>query len=361
MRLVWGIVTSVDLVAQGIQQLEIAFDDGSTSRALAYPELVGECSVADRVLANTTAKVITDRTAGLVFVVARAGEFEGVALDTHSGGRTLKMQHTPLQVDVLCVEEQDSPHHDVMKESENLAGMPVVCCGVHSHVPMVAAAVKEMDPSLRVIFVMQDAGALPIALSDVIRQSVGVGLVDSTVTTGQCFGGQYDALNLHSGLVAARHVAHADVAVCAVGPGSVSTATPLGHGGVAQGEAINAAGALGGTPIAALRVSFGDTRRRQQGLSRHTVAALTKVALTSAKVGVPHLPEEYADTLERQLEQAGVWIRHERIDARSGRIAPPSMRGVEIRSMGAGLAQDPAFFAAAFAAGEVAAGIAIGR
>ena len=148
----------------------------------------------------------------------------------------------------------------------------------------------------------------------------------------------------------------ADVAIVAIGPGVVGTATPFGHGGVAQGEAINAVSALGGTPVACLRVSFADARERHRGVSHHTLAALTRVALAPALVAVPALPEDYADAarIRARRAQASGSATSAPMRARA-RSPAPDLRGVEVTTMGRGFADDPAFFSAAYAAGEVAA------
>jgi hypothetical protein len=126
---------------------------------------------------------------------------------------------------------------------------------------------------------------------------------------------------------------------------------------VAQGEAINAAAALGGTPIPVLRVSFADARERHRVVSHHTLCALTRVALAPALIAVPPLPAEQAEQVEAALEGAGVWRLHRRAPDRPSTSAP-DMRGVEVTTMGRGPADDPAFFAAGFAAGAAAAVLA---
>jgi len=268
----------------------------------------------------------------------------------------MKLRYTPLQVDVGSVEEQDSPHPEVMRQATDLAGMPVACCGLHSQVPLVAAAVKDARPDLRVAYVMTDEAALTLALSSVVREATAVGLLDATITCGQAFGGRHEAVNLYSGLLAARHVAGADVAVVAIGPGVVGTATPFGHGGVAQGAAINAVSSLVGRPVAVLRLSFADERPRHRGVSHHTIAALTRVALAPAVVAVPVLPELQAKTVGSVLEGEGVWERHSRFD---GEGRAPDMRGMSVTTMGRSADDDPAFFSAAWAAGEACAALAV--
>ena len=55
MRLVWGTVSAVTGAADGIQQLAVDLDDGSSGSAVSYVRLAGECRVEERVLLNTTA------------------------------------------------------------------------------------------------------------------------------------------------------------------------------------------------------------------------------------------------------------------------------------------------------------------
>jgi len=270
----------------------------------------------------------------------------------------MKLRYSPVQVDVISVESPESPHHAIMSRATSLEGLPVVCCGLHSHVPLVAAAIKSLDPDMRVVYCMTDQAALALPLSNVVRDSVAAGLIDETISCGQAFGGAFEAVNLHSGMLAAAHVCQADVAIVAIGPGVVGTATPFGHGGVVQGEAINAVASLGGTPVACVRMSFADSRERHRGVSHHTISALAKVALAPAHVAIPHLTAEFSDAIADQLEKAGVWRIHKPAPVGVEGLDRPSLRGVHVTSMGRTYDDDPAFFRAAYAAGEIAFRIA---
>lgn len=359
MRLEWGEVTEVRHESGAVQHLEVVLDSGPSGSAICYPRLTGPCGIKDRVLLNTTAVGLALGTGGKHFVVARAGDLRGVAYEDDSTGHIMKVRYTPVQHDILSVEEQDSPHHGVMATAEELFGLPVACCGLHSQVPLVAAAVKSSFPQARVAYVMTDQAALPIALSDIIRSSVDSGLIDSTITCGQAFGGDLEAVNLHSALLAARYVVKADVVIVAIGPGVTGTATVFGHGGVAQGEAINAVAVLKGAPVAVVRMSFADPRERHWGVSHHTLAALSRVALATAYVAIPRLSGDEALLIDRLLEQADVWRLHRQV--RVELKDTPSLRSVEVLTMGRGPDDDPAFFLAAFAAGEVCACLALGQ
>lgn len=358
MRLLWGSVAQVADEREDLQRLSVLVD-GATERAVSicYPALTGACGVGDRVLVNTTAVELSLGTGGAHIVVARvsaAAGATGVSLEDPSGGHVMKLRYTPLQRDVMAVEAPESPAHDLMVDAVDVGGMPVVCCSLHSHVAIVAAAIRERRPRARIAYVMTDEAALPIALSDVVVQACDARLLDLTVTCGQAFGGMLEAVNLHSGLVAARVVGGADVAIVAIGPGVVGTGTALGHGGVAQGTAINAVAAVGGRPVTALRMSFADARERHQGVSHHTLTVLKRIALAPSLVAVPELDPETMSRVDAELAAAGVWTRHERA------FIPcvlPDMCGVPLRSMGRGPEDDPAFFLAASAAGVVASGL----
>ena len=97
---------------------------------------------------------------------------QGVALDEPSGGHVMKLRYTPMQRDVLAVESPESPHHAEMSQARGLTGMPVMCCGLHSQVPLVAAAVKQQMPEARIAYCMTDAASLALPLSEVVRASV---------------------------------------------------------------------------------------------------------------------------------------------------------------------------------------------
>lgn len=356
MRLVWATVSAVEDEADGLQALSVRLDTGETGMAINYLAMGPACASGQRVLLNTTAVDLSLGTGGRHFVVARlsADAPHGVAYDSPSGGHVMKLRYTPLQLDVMSVESPESPHHDTLREARSVDGMPVVCCGLHSQVAVVAAAVKREAPGLSVAYCMTDEAALSIALSNLVRAAMKEGLIDATVTSGQAFGGDYEAVNLHSAILAARHVVDADVVIAGIGPGVVGTATAFGHGGIAQGEALNAVAAVQGTPVACLRLSFADARPRHSGVSHHTLAALADIAIAPSVVAIPELPPDQGEVVAEALDRAGIWLRHSRADAVEG-FDESCLRGVRVTTMGRGPGEDPAFFQAAFAAGSIAA------
>ncbi|MEO8329893.1 MAG: DUF3866 family protein, partial [Candidatus Nanopelagicales bacterium] len=250
-----------------------------TARALAYTDLVGTPEVGDRVLLNTTALDLELGTGGYAMVIAIPGRLPP---DREGPGHLVKARYTPQQSTVLGVDEQDSPHHLTLRDADDLAGMPVVVADLHSALPAIVAGLHLARPQARVVYLATDGGALPLAFSRSVSGLVAAGWLAGTATVGQAFGGDVEAVTIHNGLLAARLVLGADVVIVTQGPGNLGTGTRWGFSGVAAGEAINAAGVLGGRPVGALRISQADKRERHFGVSHHSVTAYGRVALVPA-------------------------------------------------------------------------------
>ena len=206
---------------------------------------------------------------------------------------------------------------------------------------------------------MTDGGALPAWFSRTCATLREAGWLAGTVTVGQAFGGDLEAVTLHTGLLAARHVLGADVAVVAQGPGNLGTGTRWGFSGVAAGEAVNAVAALAGRPVAALRVSDADPRERHRGVSHHSLTAYGRVALARADVVVPDLPGEFGARVAAEAGPLGT--RHALVRVGVDGLAEALGRSpAPLSTMGRGLAEDGAYFLAAAAAGRHAASLLTG-
>src|SRR5207249_3565316 len=141
-------------------------------------------------------------------------------------------------------------HLEALAEVESIGGIPVVAAALHSQLPAIAVACKARAPHLRLAYVMTDGAGLPLALSDLVAALRARGLLDTTVTCGHAFGGDFEAVSVFSALAVARHAANADVVLVAMGPGIVGTNTRLGFSGMEVGPILDAAAALNGRPVA---------------------------------------------------------------------------------------------------------------
>jgi uncharacterized protein DUF3866 len=355
-RLRTGTVISVKTARPGLQELLVEVD-GRSESAIAYPILTGPVAEGSVVLLNTTATALGLGTGGYHIVVAVEGSGD---FDPPADGHVMKLRYTPLQAKVMAVEEQSSPHHEVLKAAERLQGMPVVWAPLHSMVGAAVAGARVAGAD-RVVYVMTDGAALPAWLSEQIHALRKTGLVDAVITCGQALGGDHEAVNVFSGLLAARSVAGADVAVLADGPGKVGTDTRWGASDVAAGMALNAVGILGGLPVAALRLNFGHPSYRHFGVSPHSITVLSEVALLPVHVAVPLLEGERREIVWGSLGEASLEERHQLVEV-GGQPALDLLgeRGIRGETMGRGQESEPEFFLAAGAAGILAGRMAAG-
>jgi hypothetical protein len=289
----------------GLVRLEV---DGIP--CVAYARLTGEVEVGDDVVVNEQARLLELGSGG--FDVLYANLTRGLGLPPEEGAHVMSLPYTPGQVTVPYAEEEE-------RLAESLDGLPVVLCTVHSQVAPVCAGLR----GLRVAYVQVGGGALPVSLSDAVRALKQAGLLEVACAVAPCLDGDRQFVTAAAALAWAR-AEGLGAAVCSVGPGIVGTGSRLGHGGLALADAGNAASALGGRPVLAVRTSNADPRERHRGVSHHARAVLD---LAPAAVVA-----EWSDGNGWKEGCAGLPLSH----------------------MGRGPDEDPDFFRAAYAAGAAA-------
>ena len=317
-----GRITAVFERVEGLSRLEV---DGEP--CVAYPRLTGPVALGDEVIVNTQARELELGSGG--FDVLYANLTRGLDLLPEDDAHVMKLPYTPAQNARRHAEEGGSL-------PDTLAGLPVLCCSLHSQVVPVCAGI---GPGKRVAYVQLAGGALPVSLSDALRALRESGYVETAIAVGACLDGDVECVSAASALLYAA-AEEFDVVVCAIGPGIVGTGSTFGHGGLSAADAANAAAALHGMPILAVRASERDPRARHQGVSHHARAVLE---LCLGEVIMPW-PAGYSAPhwLEPRVE----------IDVSGWEEA---CEGLPLAHMGRGPREDPLFFAAAFAAGRVAA------
>jgi hypothetical protein len=332
-------VTEVLLERPGLTRVRVRADeaDAPDERAYALTDVTGPVAVGDEVVVNTTAIDLGLGTGGWHVVhwnLARRSWSEP------GGGHIVKARYTSVQHEMEVAEERGGA-------AEDLGGVPVVACSLHSQVGVVAAVLGHLRPGLRVAYVMTDGGALPLALSDLVVQLRDRGLLVGTVTTGHAFGGDQEAVTIPSGLAVAAGALGADVIVAGMGPGVVGTGSRLGFTGLDQATILDSTAWLGGRPVTCLRASDGDGRVRHQGVSHHS---LTVLDATRSGVDVP---------VPAGLAPLPGDARHTVVE-----VDPPDVGAVlaaadlRITTMGRGPDEDPLFFQVAAAAAVHAAALA---
>src|SRR3954465_13294408 len=159
-----GTVTAIVERHEELVRLEV--DDVP---CVAAPRLTGPVELADDVLVNVQARELELGSGG--FDVLYANMTRGLDLSAEEGAHVMKLPYTPAQAAARHAEEGR-----VLPES--LDGLPVVCCSLHSQVAPVCAGIGA---GRRVLYVQVPGGALPVSLSDTLRQLRARELVETTV------------------------------------------------------------------------------------------------------------------------------------------------------------------------------------
>jgi len=312
-----GAVTTILEERAGLQRVEV---DGE--KAYVLTELIGPVAVGDRVVMNTTAVDLGLGTGGWHVV---HWNLSRDAWSPPAAGNELKLRYTSLQLELTV-----APGNDVVPD------VPIVGCTLHSHVAAIALAFKQALPNSRLVYVMLDGGALPLALSDVVHALRGEGLLDATVTAGHAFGGDAEATTVEHALAVAATFDPTAVVV-GVGLGLLGVGSALAFTGRDVVHALDAAS----TPILAVRYSDAETRERHLGISHHTRSAL---AAAARPVTVP-IP-----TGEPRPDIGG----HDVVEVDVPDLIS-ALTAMGVTSMGRAAAEDPKFWAYAGAAGTAAA------
>ena len=155
-----GRVTAILEEHDGLVRLEV---DGAP--CVAYPRLTGPVEVGDDVVVNVQARELELGSGG--FDVLHVNLTRGLDLGAEDGAHVMKLPYTSLQFARRHGEED-------LELPESLDGMPVVACSLHSQVAPACAALR----GVRVAYVQLEGGALPVELSDSLRELRREGLLE---------------------------------------------------------------------------------------------------------------------------------------------------------------------------------------
>ena len=324
------------------EKIEVELEDGSL--AIADPLFVSKVEEGDRLLVNTTAVDLGLGTGGYHYVICNLDKA------AHKGGdaaHIMKLRYTPLQFSTLSVDSQESKHHATLADKTSIESMPVIVGSLHSQLPAFTATAKHLNPQVKIAYIMTDGAALPLSISNLAQELKEKGLIDATITCGQAYGGDYDAVNIYSGLTCAKYVAKAQLVFVSMGPGVVGTDSILGTTALEVGQTVNAIESLKGRSIVIPRMSFKDKRARHQGISHHTITALNKVALTKTIVVLPELEKKKRNYVQKQLQVAGIDKEHDVLSIKND-VTEKALKsfGLEPTTMGRGFDEEPEFFLA---------------
>lgn len=347
-----GIVVAVLQENNEIQELLVQAEGRpQPEKAYNYLALNHRLTVNEPVMLNITAIELGLGTGGRHFVIPEYLDNQSI-----SDGHIMKLRYTPWQFSVLAAEEAASPFHDELENASSLEGVPVVAAPLHSMLPGIILGFRScLDFTPKVAFIMTDAAALPIALSGLVRELKSKGLLDLTVTSGQAFGGDLEAVSIPSALLTAYQAIKPDLIIVALGPGIVGTGTKLGFSGIEQSWVLDLTARLNGIPIATPRISFADLRGRHRGISHHSLTILN-LANNPALIGLTEeMPVDYLDTIRALIKKDNLISRHQWYLVKdTGSLKLFEDFNIQATTMGRGIHDDPWFFRHTVVAGIIA-------
>jgi len=327
-----GIVTEAGPLAPE-QQLLVDVPGRGVRAATADTALLGHCEVGDSVIVNTQAADLALGSGG--FDVVHVNLTRGLGGEGVAGAHVMKLNYSSLQHAVLAVEDGSADKLPSPK--------PVGVCFLHGQLAPFAWAVSQARPGTQLGYIQGGGGALPGGHSRTVIELREQGLLACTITAGASYGGEAEAITLAGGIAHGIGELGWDAAVVAPGPGIIGSGSRLGHGGMAALDAAHTALALGCSVIVAPRMSNGDARDRHQGCSHHTQTVL---GLLLAPVSVA-APQGAGEEITRGCGHTIVELD---VD-----LVAYGASGLPAATMGRSIDDDPLFFGAALAAGELLA------
>lgn len=314
-------------------------------KAIVYPKLTGDVSIGDVVKLNTTAIDLNLGTGGYHFVISNNRTYQ---LNSDISGHIMKLKYTPIQIKCLTIEES-YPH--IINSFTSLERMPVAIGSIHSMLPPLAAVIKELKPNCRIVYIMTDGGALPIGFSHIVRILKDKKLIDFTITCGNAFGGDFEAVNLYTALIGAKYIAKCDAAIVIMGPGHAGTGTKLGFTGLEIANHAHIVYSMGGIPICVPRVSFSEKRERHYGISHHFLTAMGSFCLIPCHMAFPCLSEHEMEFIIKQYKTFELDQKHRISFLNEDTISIMEKNNLYIKTMGRSIKEDPAFFKTSGACG----------
>lgn len=341
-----GIITRI--IKRYEDMIEVLVDiDKNEYRAIAYPKITGDVSIGDRVGLNTTAVDLNLGTGGYHFIIYNRSVH---SLYSNHHGHIMKLRYTPLQIKTLTVEEQ---YPEIINSFISLEGMPVAIGSIHSMLPAVSAVIKEIKPHCKIAYIMTDGGALPIMLSNIVRNLKEKELIDYTITIGNAFGGDFESVNLYTALITAKLIGKCDACIVIMGPGHVGTGTKFGFTGMEISNNANIVYSMGGIPICIPRVSFKEKRERHYGISHHFLTAMGCYCLVPCHMAFPNLSEHEKEIIIKQYEYHELDKKHSIYFLDENTIEIMEKYNLHIKTMGRTIYEDSVFFKTAGACGAL--------
>ncbi|UCZ55277.1 DUF3866 family protein [Bacillus shivajii] len=321
--------------------------DGGCGRALIYKRLLGSVNVGEKITVNTTATNLKLGTGGWDITRSIEREKNHCVIKQNKEGHIMKARYLSDQHSIYSVEAPESNDHHFFQKKLDLQGKKVLIGELHSIVPVVWLLLRQYNYDHSLVTIISDEASLPLMMSDHLH-FLHEQKSFLSITTGQAFGGQVEAVNIITALQYVMETNRKAATLITLGPGVVGTNSTYGFSGIAQADWANLVRSFHGVPVWVPRLSEVEERSRHHGISHHTLTPLTELTY-----GNQLLPLPYGEYSNQLLEKDMKMIENKpniTVIKRDESLLFPLLRKVQkdapfpIKSMGRTLDQDPLFF-----------------
>ncbi|MFY9177696.1 MAG: DUF3866 family protein [Caldicoprobacterales bacterium] len=344
-----AVVKKIEKAEEYIQEIFLDIDH-PCKKAINYIEMTGPVNPGNIVLVNTTASTLNLGTGGYHYIMANFNSPTSQKLPGYGHG--MKLKYTPNQINILFAEEQDSLLHEKFNEKLDLKRKLIFIGELHSMIVPLCAHIKfRSENKKKIACIITDHGALPVWFSKNIRLLKSKGLLDTVISIGNAFGGDYECVNIYTALQLATNILNMDASIISMGPGIMGTGTSFGFSGLELGFYLDFCHSKSAQALFVPRISFKDVRSRHYGISHHFINMFKELVIRPVPIVLPYMDSKKNYYVLKQLRESGILSKHP-IAIRNGRtiICSLTRYGLNPTTMGRGIDDDPEFF---YAAGAV--------
>lgn len=325
-------------------------------KAINYIDETGICNLMDVVIINSIGNRLELGTGGYNFIYLNlSNKLEGGEIPGRSHGHIIKMKYTPGQIRVKTVEE-NIEFKNIFNIEPKLTPKPVIYVILHSMLSPLVTTIKYIDPNITISCVYTYGGAMNANNSFTLKKLKKSGLIDCIITTGECFGGDYEAINIATGILFGFNQLNSDMIVICCGPGVAGSSTFFGFSTFDFIGSIYTAKLFGLCPVLIPRISMADKRERHMGVSMQSISILQTLDFAV------HVPV-YKDNedvvafnfIYNQLSKYNIINKHN-VHFIDDIVIKKAMNNIDpdIRVMGRSYTEDPWFFNNCSSAGAYA-------
>jgi hypothetical protein len=242
--------------------------------------------------------------------------------------------------------EENIEYKNVFDMKPKLLPRPIVYAILHSMISPLVTTIKHIKPNAIISCVYTYGGAMNANNSFTLKKLRSSELINSVITTGECYGGDYESINITTGIIFGFNQLNSDIIIVCCGPGVAGSSTFYGFSTFDFIGLIYISKLLGLCPVLIPRISMADKRERHRGVSMQSLSILQTLDFP---VHVPVYKDnediEGFNYIYNQLSDNGIMNKH-KVQFIDNPVIKKNIdcMNINTRVMGRNYIEDPWFF-----------------